>query len=82
MPTTRVLTAHFDHDDWQAIRAASMRGKLDASFTRAANGDVTFTMPYGLPPLAKFIRQINAIVDFGATTAAEIFDVTRELRGY
>lgn len=80
MPTTRNLTAYFDHDDWQAIRAASMRGKLAASFERAENGEVAFRIRGSIPDLVKFCEQISAIVDFGAISAGEAFCVSHLVR--
>jgi hypothetical protein len=69
------LTANFDDKDYQAIRSASMRGKLDATFRRSAGGDITFRVRNG--QVKRFCRQMESIVDFGATSASEVFGVDR-----
>lgn len=64
-------TAYFDRDDYAAIRNASMRGRLGVTFRRAANGEVTFHIR-DRSQFVKTCRQLEAIVDFGATSAAEV----------
>ncbi len=72
---THTLTATFDDNDYRAIRVAAMRGELTARFTRTGD-QVTFK----IRDLRQFCRQISSAVDFGATSAAEVFGIVDLLR--
>lgn len=57
--------------EFQAIRLARMEGRFGFNYTRRPNGDVTFNVPLGQE--RKFINEISKVVDFGCTTACEVF---------
>lgn len=67
------LTANFSDVEYQDIRSAGMRGKLDGTFTRASNGDVTFRV---INPW-RFCGELERVVDFGATSAIDVFELQR-----
>jgi len=62
------LAATFTDAEYQAIRLAAMQGRLSASFKRVGDQVVFHATE---PKL--FCRQLENVVDFGATSATEVF---------
>ena len=63
-------TSYVSDEEYQEIRKASMRGLITADFERdALNGEVTF---YTDDP-RKLARQLEKVIDFGATSANDVF---------
>jgi len=66
---SKSFTAYFEDVEYQRIRHASMRGKLRSDFTRnPVSGEVTFKTDNP----KRLAAELESIVDFGATTAAEV----------
>lgn len=65
------FTVNIDHDDYQKIRKASMRGNFPHKFTRKTNGDTTFKT--GTPK--KLANDLEKLIDSGETSWNEILDV-------
>lgn len=61
--------------EYTALRTARMSGKFNFNYTRNyASHEVSFDMPRGAEQ--KFCEQIGTIVDFGTTSASEVFNLT------
>lgn len=68
------VEACLTENEYQTLRLADMRGKLNAvkRMTRDyENGCVTFH----IDAPRKFCIQIEGLIDFGATSAAEVFNL-------
>ena len=63
---------NFEPSDYKKLRQASMRGKFSHNFSRDASGNITFktTNP------RKLARDLENIVDFGATSAFDVLDIS------
>ena len=65
-----------DWDEYQLIRQASMSGRLSFEFERdPKTGSITFTATRYTA--AKLARQLERIVDFGASTAKEVLGIDK-----
>lgn len=71
MAQTKPLRCYLNNEDYKALRLASMSGKVNADFTRSSGGDVEFKTkdPH------KLCRDLNRVIDPGAVTWHEIFDL-------
>lgn len=74
---TWTLTVNLSPADYDRLRKANMRGEVDASFTSTDGGDVTFRTKNA----RKLCKQLESIIDPGATSWADIFDITHLLMG-
>ena len=67
--------ANIEHDDYQKIRQASMRGNFGHKFTRKTNGDVTFSTQSP----NKLAADLEKLIDSGASSWKEILGIKEEV---
>lgn len=69
----KTLTAYFEAPERAAIKNAMRRGDLSAATDafENSNGEISFRV---FAP-RKFCEQLEKIVDFGATSARDVFEV-------
>lgn len=70
-----INTIRINDKEFNDLLKARMHGKFNFKFFRkSGTNEVTFQIPKGQE--RKFLQQIDSIIDFGATTAGEVFNIT------